>query len=151
MRHTPHSCALRLVACGRSSASTRCRLAAGASITGERLWTWTPPRKGDFNVPTPIVLPDGVLVATENNGARRFRVSATGVSEDGACAALAPDSSSPVVQNGHVYGLKDQLVCADLNAGLKTLWTHDDAAYGNYCSLITGQWTHAGALRWTAR
>ena len=37
-------------------------------VTGERLWTRAPKVAGDCNVATPLVLDDGVLVATENNG-----------------------------------------------------------------------------------
>ena len=45
---------------------------AGISVTGQRLWTLKPERCGDFNVPTPIVWDDKLIVATENNGTRIY-------------------------------------------------------------------------------
>src|SRR5204862_6772336 len=46
--------------------------------TGGRLWQLTPPTEGDFNVPTPIAVADGVIIATENNGTRFHRFDPTG-------------------------------------------------------------------------
>src|SRR5439155_3672809 len=36
--------------------------------TGKRLWELVPPRRGDFNVPTPIQVGAQLLVTSENNG-----------------------------------------------------------------------------------
>ncbi len=44
--------------------------------TGKRRWTITPITPKDFNVPTPIVAGNDLLVSTENNGTRRYVMKA---------------------------------------------------------------------------
>ncbi|MEW6357909.1 MAG: PQQ-binding-like beta-propeller repeat protein [Planctomycetota bacterium] len=109
--------------------------------TGERLWKMVPRYEGDFNVPTPIVLGDKLLVSTENNGTRLYGFDPQGriipqpilASED-----LFPDTSTPVVLDGMVFGNCTGLVCLDLANGLKTLWEETADPYSDYCSLIAG-------------
>ena len=40
---------------------------------GKRLWRLTPTRRSDFNVPTPIIVGEHLLVPWENNGTLLFR------------------------------------------------------------------------------
>jgi outer membrane protein assembly factor BamB len=107
--------------------------------TGARLWKLTPPVEGDFNVPTPIAVDGSLLVSTENNGTRLYRFDAEGriVPEPAATFAdLSPDTVTPVVTNGRVFGAKDGLHCLDVRSGLKSIWHRDEPALGDYSTLI---------------
>lgn len=107
--------------------------------TGKRLWKLVPPIRNDFNVPTPVVAGENLLIATENNGARLYgfdnegRINPTplAVNRD-----LAPDSHTPVVLGNRVFGVWNELFCLDLKDGLKTLWSSDDQAFANYASIL---------------
>lgn len=110
--------------------------------TGRRLWTLLPAKKGDYNVPTPIDVGGRLLVSTENNGTRLYDFDAGGQIRPVPAASnprLAPDSSTPVVIDGLVYGCRRKLVCLDLNNELKTQYVLDeDAAFKDYAALIAG-------------
>ncbi|HIQ19691.1 MAG TPA: hypothetical protein EYH34_00425 [Planctomycetes bacterium] len=110
--------------------------------TGERLWRLVPPWEGDFNVPTPVTVGQRLLVSTENNGTRLYRFDAAGriVAEPVAAnEELIPDTSTPVVLDGLVYGSSGRLVCLDLNDSLKTLWDSDQKDFTEYCTLVAGR------------
>jgi len=119
----------------------RTTLAGWDPATGKRLWTVEPPEDGDYNVPTPIVVGKRLLVSTKNNGTRLYDFDTAGrivpkpVARSG---DLVPDTSSPVVANGMVFGSCEELVCLDLQAGLKTLWRVDKKPFREYCSFIAG-------------
>ncbi len=49
---------------------------------------------------------------------------------------LCPDAHSPIVVGQRVFGISGGMHCLDLAAELKTLWTSDDEAFGEYASLI---------------
>lgn len=110
--------------------------------TGLRLWQLVPPEPGDFNVPTPIITDGKLLVTTENNGTRLYAFNDGGAiipeplmqNED-----LAPDTMTPVLVNGLVIGCWYDLLCLDLNDGLKTLWAGEDDAYLDYVSIIADE------------
>jgi outer membrane protein assembly factor BamB len=107
--------------------------------TGARLWKLMPPVKGDFNVPTPIAVDGGVLVSTENNGTRLYRFDPSGqiIPEPaGTFAGLAPDTATSVVTCGRVFGAKDGLHCLDARSGLTPIWHREEAAPGDYATLI---------------
>jgi outer membrane protein assembly factor BamB len=107
--------------------------------TGARLWQLVPPTEGDFNVPTPVAVDGGVLVATENNGTRLYRFDGSGrIIPKPACefAELAPDTTTPVLTSGRLFGTHGGLFCLDLKKGLKQLWFRDDAALGDHASLV---------------
>lgn len=107
--------------------------------TGERLWQLVPPMQGDFNVPTPIAVNGGLVVATENNGTRFYEFGNLGriVPEpSGAFADLAPDTTTPVVTCGRIFGAHLGLSCLDLGSGLKPVWYHDEEELGDYATLI---------------
>ena len=86
--------------------------------TGQRLWTLVPEKKGDYNVPTPIDVFGRLLVATENNGTRLYNFSPNGQIRPVPVEqthALAPDTSTPVVVDGLVFGCFHGLFCLDPN------------------------------------
>lgn len=107
---------------------------------GHRLWTVIPPNKGDFNTPTPIALNGKLLVSSENNGTRLYGFDDCGLicqQPEAEHCELAPDSSTPVVLAGRIFGNRGDLFCLDA-ASLKTLWTSDDKAFADYASFIGG-------------
>jgi outer membrane protein assembly factor BamB len=109
------------------------------AATGKRLWTLVPPQTGDFNVPTPLEVAGKLLVSSENNGTRLYGFTAGGVINEKPLAVnaeFAPDACTPVLAGGKVFGCFNSLYCLDAGNGLKTLWTGDDDAFGNYVSLI---------------
>lgn len=110
--------------------------------TGKRLWKLIPERDGDFNVATPIVLGDKLLVGTENNGTRlyafdqpgRIRPEPLAYNED-----LIPDTSTPVAFAGLIYGSCGRFYCLDSEQGLKTCWETDEDPFTDYCCFIAGK------------
>jgi outer membrane protein assembly factor BamB len=110
--------------------------------TGKRLWMLIPPEEGDFNVPTPIDVGGKLLLTSENNGTRLYGFDSQGkiVPEPEAeNLDLAPDTSTPVVIDGKVFGCWTELFCLDLTDGLKAHWTAEDEAYEDYVSLIASR------------
>lgn len=107
--------------------------------TGKRLWTLTPERRGDFNVPTPIVAGDRLLVTTENNGTRLFAFKADGTLDPKPLAMhkkLAPDTHTPVVAGDRVFGVWNRLYCLGLKNGLKELYDESNTAFNGYCAVV---------------
>jgi outer membrane protein assembly factor BamB len=107
--------------------------------TGKRLWQLVPANEGDFNVPTPIAVDDGLLLATENNGTRLYRFDSAGriISAPAAeFADLSPSTVSPVVTCGRIFGAQPGLSCLDLKNGLKQVWHREDDALGDHVSLF---------------
>ena len=109
--------------------------------TGERIWEHKPKRRGDFNVPTPLVVGERLLLSSENNGTRLFEFDTAGRIKDEPVAQnndLAPDSSTAVLWEGKIYGVHHSLYC--LNAeSLQTEGTLEDTAFADYASLIAGK------------
>jgi outer membrane protein assembly factor BamB len=106
--------------------------------TGKRLWTLKPERGGDFNVPTPIALGDKLLVTTENNGTRLFAFKADGTIEPKPVAVhkkLAPDTHTPVVTAGKVFGVWNRLYCLSADT-LKEVYEETAPAFGAYCAIV---------------
>ncbi len=107
--------------------------------SGKRLWTVKPSATGDFNVPTPLVINNRLLVVTENNGARLFDFDDDGnvIAEPVAInSKLRPDMSTPVVINGHVFCVNRFLYCLDATNGLNELWRMRDASFGDYAAMF---------------
>jgi outer membrane protein assembly factor BamB len=107
--------------------------------SGKRLWSLTPPRANDFNVPTPMQYGEYLAVTTENNGTRLYRFGKGGVIDPNPIAAnadLKPDSHSPVIVGDRLFGVWGRLYCLDLKNGLKTIWESADDAFGSYCSIV---------------
>ncbi len=107
--------------------------------SGKRLWELAPPVAGDFNVPTPVVVGEQLLVTSENNGTRLY-----GFGDNGRIVAqpvghhhdLAPDSSTPVLVDGRVFGVWANLFCLDVADGLKEKWTGRIDRLREYASAI---------------
>ncbi|HND56525.1 MAG TPA: PQQ-like beta-propeller repeat protein, partial [Pirellulaceae bacterium] len=107
--------------------------------TGKRLWRLAPPKPGDFNVPTPIVVGQELIVLTENNGTRRFRFDDQGKVIARPVATyddLKPDTQSAVVSGSRLIGAGAGLHCLDLKQGLESVWVADEAEFHVHTSLI---------------
>lgn len=107
--------------------------------TGNRLWQLVPATDGDFNVPTPLAVDGGILVATENNGTRFYRFDEAGqiIGKPAAeFADLAPTTTTPVMTCGRVFGACPGLQCLDVRNGLKAVWHRDDDTLGDHATLI---------------
>lgn len=108
--------------------------------TGERLWTVIPPDPGDFNVPSPLTYQSGVVVVSENNGARIYtprRDGEPGFEAANENKALSPDSNSPVISGDRLIGINNGLQCLSLTDGLKSVWRLKDRAFRKHGSLIS--------------
>jgi len=109
--------------------------------TGKRLWKLVPPESDDFNVPTPIVVAQRLLVSTENNGTRLYGFDNRGRIVPKPVARtdeLTPDTSTPVVIDDLVFGSDGEMACLDLRAGLKMLWRTNTFPFTDYCTFIAG-------------
>ncbi len=110
--------------------------------TGQRLWTVQPEKKGDYNVPTPLDVFGRLLVATENNGTRLYRFEPGGRIRPVPVAQnrdLSPDTATPVVVEGLVFGCSRGLVCLDPYDRLKTLYRAErDGLFKEHATFITG-------------
>lgn len=107
---------------------------------GRRLWEVIPPSAGDYNVPTPVVVDDAVVVFTENNFTRRFRFDDAGriVAPPAALSRdLAPDTMTPVAMDGMLLGIDRELLALDVQ-NLRTLWRLEDPAFEDFGTLIGG-------------
>jgi outer membrane protein assembly factor BamB len=106
--------------------------------TGKQLWRLVPPRRSDFNVPTPIAIANGLIISTENNCTRRYRFDKNGaivpepaaINED-----LAPDTHTSVAIGNRLFGVWHGLYCLDA-ASLKTIWKSDDPAFNDYATVV---------------
>jgi outer membrane protein assembly factor BamB len=107
--------------------------------TGQRRWKLVPPVSGDFNVPTPVLVGGRLLAVSENNGARLYEFGTDGQLQPQPVFQnpdLKPDSHTPVVSGGRIYGVCNELLELDPADQLKTRSTLSDDAFTDYCSLI---------------
>jgi outer membrane protein assembly factor BamB len=108
--------------------------------SGQRLWKFTPLKKGDFNVPTPLAYKGQLVISTERNGTRLFRFSADGKIDPtprAINAELSPDTQSSVLVGSRLFGAAGRLLCLDCDNGLKQIWTHEGPLFDNHVSLIS--------------
>ncbi len=114
-------------------------LGAWDAASGQRLWTLTPDRPGDFNVPTPVIWGEKIIVATENNGTRMYDVSKQGTIQSTPTSRndrLVPDCHSPILVGSRVFGVSDHLFCLDATRNLTQIWRENDRQFREYASLI---------------
>lgn len=109
--------------------------------TGRRLWELIPSRPGDFNVPTPVIVNEGLAVMTENNGSRIYGFDNQGRIQSQPLAVnldLASDTTTPVVVGDTLIGCDDQLVMLDLQHKLKLRAKLKTRDFRGHASLIAG-------------
>lgn len=106
--------------------------------TGKRLWRIEPEKRSDFNVPTPMVEGEELVVAWENNGTFRYGFTKGGKIDPkpkASYARLAPDTHTPVVAAGRVFGGWNGLHCLDAKK-LTPVWLRRETAFGRYVTLV---------------
>lgn len=119
---------------------TQSTLCGWDAQTGRQLWSIKPRTPGDFNVPTPLVVGDKLLVATENNGGRLYGFGAGGKIEPEPIAVntkLNPQMSTPIAVGHKVFCVNRRLDCFDADDGLKTTWSSRDRIFCEYGAAIT--------------
>lgn len=104
--------------------------------TGERLWTLKPRTPGDFNVPTPLVLDDRLLLTSENNGVRLIGFTPQGAPEEHAYyGACGPDMHTPVLAGDRLFAVnKNKIHCLSAT-DLRLLWSASDRTLAGHVSL----------------
>jgi len=108
--------------------------------TGRQLWTLAPRSPGDFNVPTPLVVGDRLLVATENNGGRLYAFATDGTILPDPVAynsRLNPQMSTPVAVGERIFCVNGRLDAFDA-ANLAPAGTIHDRAFAEYGAVIAG-------------
>jgi outer membrane protein assembly factor BamB len=108
-------------------------------VTGQRQWTVIPRDPGDFNVPSPLVYNSGLVLVSENNGARAYvprQDGKTGLELASENKVLSPDSHSPVISGNRLIGIDNGLHCLSLTNDLKSVWRLKDRAFRKHGSLI---------------
>ncbi len=123
--------------------------------TGKRLWELIPPDNSDFNVTTPLFSNSHVILATENNATRSYRLIDL-VNGKGKPIAVnddcAPDTCSPVIWKDRLFcAAYGELFCLDMKDNLKTLWSKTGDEFYDHVHLIAGNdrvlaWTTSGDL-----
>jgi outer membrane protein assembly factor BamB len=106
--------------------------------TGKRLWEVKSAKRSDFNVPTPIVGGDELLVAWENNGTFRYRFGKEGVIDPKPVASyerLAPDTHTPVLCGQRLFGAWNGLHALDART-LKPVYTDRGTSFSRYVTLV---------------
>jgi outer membrane protein assembly factor BamB len=106
---------------------------------GKRIWEVKPKVGNDFNVPTPIVSPQGIFLTSENNGTRLHRWTREGVAEATPAAEfldLAGDSHTPILIGDYLVGVDRGLRVLDTRRELAQVGELSDPCFDGYCSLI---------------
>ena len=109
--------------------------------SGVRLWSMMPKEPNDFNVPTPIVLSNAIIVSSENNGTRRYEVNAAGSIDpepSSQIKTVAPDAHTPVVVGSQLIVAERELISLDLDNQLAVRWRIKDRALRSHNSVIAG-------------
>ncbi|MBA4106249.1 MAG: hypothetical protein C0485_10865 [Pirellula sp.] len=107
--------------------------------TGRELWSVKPGTDGDFNVPTPVVVGDKLLVATENNGGRLYAFNNDGTINPEHVAVntkLNPQMSTPVAVGDRIFCVNHRLECFDAANGLRSTWAARDRTFCEYGAAI---------------
>jgi outer membrane protein assembly factor BamB len=107
--------------------------------TGRRLWSLTPDRPKDFNVPTPIAWRGRIIVATENNATRVYGFDDAGrivPRPEAVYAELRPDTHTPVRVGDRLFGVHNGLHRLDLSDRLKADWVWEDDALSHYTAAV---------------
>jgi outer membrane protein assembly factor BamB len=109
------------------------------AATGKRLWTLTPENDHDFNVATPVVWKESLILSTENNSTRLHGFDQSGSIQPKPIATyepMAPDMHTPIVVGNRLFGVATKLHCLNLEGNLKPLWTSADEAFSEYATII---------------
>lgn len=109
--------------------------------SGRRVWTLKPPVAGDFNVPTPVLVGDKLLVTTEMNGTRLHAFQADGTISPEPLARsddLSPDMATPVAVGSRIFGVQECVIELDAARALDTVHRGDTGSLETYAAVVAG-------------
>lgn len=107
--------------------------------SGKRLWRWQPPQSGDFNVPTPLLHGNQLILASENNGTRLYDLTPDGQMNEapiGHHEELAPDTHTPVRVGNRLFGVWNEFWELAIDEHLQVKRQLSDSSFAAYGSLI---------------
>lgn len=107
--------------------------------TGERLWTYVPRVQGDFNVPTPILIGDQLLLASENNATRLVGFADGKPVVQAQFTKLRPDMHTPVMTAGRIFAVNEGWVYCLAADTLKPYWSAFDRSLKGHVSLVASE------------
>jgi hypothetical protein len=123
--------------------------------SGRRMWEVIPPDGSDFNVTTPVVIAQRLLLATENNATRLYEFDGRGMLSAAPVkrnADLAPDTCTPAVAGTRIFcAAYGELFCLDANDGLRTVWRVANDKFHDHSNIVASRdrvliWTIDGDL-----
>jgi hypothetical protein len=107
--------------------------------TGQRLWEYVPKHRSDFNVPTPTLIRDQLIVSSENNGTRILGPNAKSRGKPEVLATFADrvsDTHTPIRLGRYVVAAYEGVVLLDPERDLEVVATFDGESLGENPSLI---------------
>lgn len=108
------------------------------AATGKLLWEEIPPADSDFNVPTPVLFDDQLILTSENNATRLFEFDPQ-TSQPKLrfkFEELAGDTHSPVRLGRFLAGVHEDLFLLDVDHGLQLFTKFTDPLLTSYTTLI---------------
>lgn len=109
---------------------------------GKRLWEVKPKVPNDFNVPTPIVTSEGIILTSENNGTRLHAWTDQGTAAETPSAEfldLAGDSHTPILMGKYLVGVNRGLYVLDAHRQLQVVSEFFDPPLDGYCCVMASQ------------
>jgi len=104
---------------------------------GQSEWSAKPDLFGDFGVPSPVIVPGGVVFTSENNGVQLF--SLPGSEAAAVNDTLFPDSHTPVCVDDQLLLAHRGLHSLRLDDGLKEKWCVGESIITGYASIIASK------------
>ncbi len=107
--------------------------------SGERLWEVQPAIKSDFNVPTAVLVENGIVLTSENNATRIHYFESDGRLQKEPAAEfqdMAGDSHTPVRLGQYLVGVDRELYVLEVEKDLALAAKFSDKSLNDYCSLI---------------
>ncbi len=108
-------------------------------VNGQRIWTYTAKVPGDFNVPTPLLLAEGVLLASENNGLGLLGFADPTPVVAASFTQLKPDMHTPIATAGRIFAVHEgRIVCLE-ERSLRLLWSAFDRSLKGHVSMVAAK------------
>lgn len=107
--------------------------------TGKRVWEHIPKHPSDFNVPTPMVLQNQIIVSSENNGTRLLQTGLSNREKPKLIAAFndeASDTHTPIRIGPYVAAVYGNVYLLDPENELKVVAMMEVESLGENPSLI---------------
>ena len=105
---------------------------------GSIVWSHQPELSGDFGVPSPVVIPGGLVYVGENNGVQLFHRTSNGFTAKPIAIndSLIPDSHTPVAIGDKLLVAFDGFHCLSIDHELRKEWSVAESLITGYASII---------------